>query len=37
MAGIALSAPFVLGGTLKIAYDVLLYATFRNVKPRVED
>ena len=27
-----LSAPFVLGGVMKIAYDVLLYLNFRNMK-----
>lgn len=37
MATIALSAPFILGGTLKIIYDVVLYATFRDVKPRAEE
>ena len=34
MASVALSAPFVIGGGLKILYDILLYLTFRNVKPR---
>lgn len=34
MQAIALSAPFVLGGTLKILYDVLLWRTFRDLKPR---
>jgi predicted MFS family arabinose efflux permease len=34
MQAVALSAPFVLGGSLKIVYDLLLYASFRNVKPR---
>jgi MFS family permease len=34
MSTIALSAPFVIGGTLKILYDLLLYATFKNVKPK---
>jgi MFS family permease len=34
MQAIALSAPFVLGGTLKILYDVLLWRTFRELKPR---
>ena len=34
MTSIALSAPFVIGGGLKIVYDVLLYMTFRDVKPR---
>jgi hypothetical protein len=31
---VAVSAPFVLGGGLKIIYDLLLYATFRHIKPR---
>jgi MFS family permease len=34
MASVALAAPFVLGGGLKIVYDVLLWATFKDVKPR---
>jgi MFS family permease len=29
----ALSAPFVLGGVLKIAYDIALYLNFRKIKP----
>jgi len=29
----AMSAPFVFGGALKIAYDVALYLNFRNIKP----
>ena len=37
MATITLSAPFLLGGTLKILYDLLLYATFKDVKPRTDD
>ncbi|MGH2831124.1 MAG: MFS transporter, partial [Actinomycetota bacterium] len=28
--------PFVLGGAIKIAYDLLLLATFRRVKPPEE-
>lgn len=36
MQAIALSAPFVLGGGLKIIYDVLLYATFKDVTLRDE-
>lgn len=28
-----LSAPFVLGGILKIAYDIALYLNFKNIKP----
>lgn len=31
MQAVALSAPFVLGGTLKIVYDVLMYTTFKDV------
>ena len=34
MASVALGAPFVLGGGLKIVYDVMLWATFKDVKPR---
>jgi MFS family permease len=34
MQGLSLSAPFVLGGGLKIVYDLLLYATIRNVRMR---
>ena len=34
MASVALGAPFVLGGVLKMVYDVLLYATFKDVEPR---
>jgi MFS family permease len=34
MASVALGAPFVLGGVLKIVYDVLLYATFKDVEPK---
>jgi len=34
MQGVSLSAPFVLGGGLKIIYDLLLYATIRNVRTR---
>ena len=36
MQGLALSAPFVVGGGLKIVYDLLLYATFRQVTPAVQ-
>jgi MFS family permease len=36
MQTIALSAPFVLGGGLKIVYDVLIWLTFRNVTLREE-
>jgi len=34
MQSVALSAPFVLGGTLKIVYDVLIWLTFRKVTLR---
>ena len=34
MQGLSLSAPFLLGGGLKIVYDVLLYVTIRNVRMR---
>jgi len=34
MQAVALSAPFVLGGGLKMIYDVLLYAAFKDVKLR---
>ena len=33
MHTIALSAPFALGGVLKIVYDVLLWKTFKDLKP----
>jgi MFS family permease len=33
MQSVALSAPFVLGGALKILYDLLLWKTFKNLKP----
>jgi MFS family permease len=32
MQGVALSAPFVLGGGLKIVYDLMLYVTIRRVR-----
>jgi MFS family permease len=34
MQAVALGAPFVAGGALKIAYDLLLYWTFKDVKLR---
>ena len=34
MASVALAAPFVLGGGLKIVYDLMLWITFKDVKPR---
>lgn len=34
MQALTLSTPFLLGGGLKIVYDVLLYRTFKDVRPR---
>ena len=34
---ISLSAPFVIGGALKVAYDIALFLSFRNVKPPEEE
>jgi hypothetical protein len=34
MQALSLSAPFLLGGGLKIVYDLLLYATIRNIRTR---
>ena len=28
------ATPFVLGGVLKMVYDVLLYVTFKDVEPK---
>jgi MFS family permease len=36
MQHVALSAPLALGGMLKIAYDILLYRSFRHVRPPEE-
>jgi MFS family permease len=33
---LSLAAPFVIGGALKVVYDVVLYLNFRNVKPPEE-
>jgi len=33
----ALSAPFVVGGALKIAYDIALYLNFRKISPTEEE
>jgi MFS family permease len=33
----ALLAPFVVGGALKISYDIALYLNFRKIKPAVEE
>jgi MFS family permease len=34
MASVALTAPFIVGGGLKIVYDLMLWFTFKDVKPR---
>jgi hypothetical protein len=34
MASVSLTAPFFLGGGLKIAYDLMLYATIRRLETR---
>ena len=34
---LSLSAPFVIGGLLKIAYDIAIYTNFRNIKPPEEE
>jgi predicted MFS family arabinose efflux permease len=34
MQGLSMGAPFVLGGGLKIVYDLLLYATIRHIRTR---
>jgi MFS family permease len=36
MRGLSFGAPLVIGGSLKIAYDVLLYRSFRSVRPPEE-
>jgi len=35
--GLSLSAPFVFGGILKIAYDIGVFVNFRKIKPPDED
>ncbi len=36
MQSVAFSTPLVLGGGLKIGYDILLYRAFRHLKPPEE-
>jgi hypothetical protein len=36
MQHVALAGPLIIGGALKICYDVLLYRAFRHVKPPKE-
>jgi MFS family permease len=37
MQHVALAGPLIIGGSLKIAYDLLLYRAFRHVRPPEED
>ena len=37
MQGVALAAPLFIGGTMKIAYDIVLYRSFRHVRPPEEE
>jgi predicted MFS family arabinose efflux permease len=36
MQHVALAGPLFIGGTLKIAYDIMLYASFRGIRPPEE-
>jgi hypothetical protein len=36
MSGLALASPLFLGGGTKIAYDILLYVSFRHIRPPEE-
>jgi predicted MFS family arabinose efflux permease len=37
MQQVALAGPLIIGGTLKIAYDLLLYRAFQHVRPPEEE
>jgi len=37
MQHVALATPLFLGGSIKIAYDIMLYSAFRRLKPLEED
>jgi hypothetical protein len=37
MQHVALAGPLIVGGALKIAYDLLLYRAFGHVRPPEED
>jgi hypothetical protein len=37
MQYVALAGPLVIGGLLKISYDVILYRAFRHVRPPEEE
>ena len=36
MQHVSLAGPLVIGGALKIAYDVMLYRSFRHLRPSEE-
>jgi hypothetical protein len=36
MQGTSLAVPLIIGAVMKVAYDILLYAAFRNLKPPEE-
>ena len=37
MQHVALATPLFLGGSIKIAYDIMLYSAFRRLKPPEEE
>ena len=37
MQQVALAGPLFIGGTMKIAYDLMLYGSFRNIRPPEEE
>jgi hypothetical protein len=37
MQHVALAGPLVIGGALKIGYDLLLYRSFRHLRPPEEE
>jgi hypothetical protein len=37
MQHVALAGPLVIGGLMKIAYDLILFASFRRVRPPEEE
>ena len=37
MQHVAMATPLFLGGSIKIAYDIMLYSAFRRLKPLEED
>jgi hypothetical protein len=37
MQNVALAGPLIIGGALKIGYDLLLYRAFRHIRPPEEE